>query len=132
MCWECVCLGLVIYSMMGKCSNYTLDFGEPNSVLYFFFKGGGVLWVIEDLQRYITATRVCTTCFMQALNKDKSLYRIYPIIIVYKPSRLCLSSHEHRLKLLVRLQKNTTITITIITIIRSIRHKTSICHNTEA
>ncbi len=42
--------------------------GEPT--FFFFFNnrgGGGGSCAYNDLQRYITATSVCTTCFMQAL-----------------------------------------------------------------
>ncbi len=40
--------------------------GEPPFFFFFFFTRGG-LCAYNDLQRYITATSVCTTCFMQAL-----------------------------------------------------------------
>ncbi len=57
-----------------QCSNYTvfeLYHGLWGSPLVFkvFFMGGGVPQnrTYNDLQRYITATSVYTTCFMQAL-----------------------------------------------------------------
>ncbi len=55
---------------INQCSNYTVDFGGAHFFFFFFFFitwGGGGGWTYSDLQRYITATSVCTTCFMQAL-----------------------------------------------------------------
>ncbi len=39
--------------------------GEPT--FFFLITRGGGSCAYNDLQRYITATSVCTTCFMQAL-----------------------------------------------------------------
>ncbi len=50
-----------------QCSNYTVDFGGAPFFFFYNAGGGGGLCAYNDLQRYITATSVCTTCFMQAL-----------------------------------------------------------------
>ncbi len=48
-----------------------MDFGGAHLFFCVFIRGGGGLcacaWTYNDLQRYITATSVCTACFMQAL-----------------------------------------------------------------
>ncbi len=41
--------------------------GSPLFYFFIFLTGGGGSCAYNDLQRYITATSVCTTCFMQAL-----------------------------------------------------------------
>ncbi len=70
--------------------------GEPTIFsFYLFFITGGVraLATYNDLQRYITATSVCTTCFMQALYRI-SLYRIYPIIL-YRHELIGETTNSH-------------------------------------
>ncbi len=49
-----------------QCSNYTVNFGGAHLFVLFCFNNGGVPALVhasrEDLQRYITATSVYTTC----------------------------------------------------------------------
>ncbi len=76
--WQMDYFDNVFHTFLGldsQCSNYTVDFGGAHFFISFFFiMGGGVVrlrapqkWTYNDLQRHITATSVCTTCFMQAL-----------------------------------------------------------------
>ncbi len=61
-----LCSSITVWFGSAQCSNYTVDFGGAHFFNFFLITGGG-LCAYNDLRRYITATSVCTTCFMQAL-----------------------------------------------------------------